>query len=674
MKRSLFCLLLLLCLLLTGCTCEHEWTQADCTSAQICTKCQETGDPALGHHWLPADCTAAETCSRCGLTQGAPADHIYGPWSFTEAEMIRSCQTCGVTETAELDRELYLEHLLLGHWDCYGIFQGDSFYSPYMLSGPGDTLLFGAERTVTGTVNMAEVSCSWEFDTYMREDEEDHYYFFLLKENGKKLPMLLSCTQEADYLYIFYNSTDQVLLTRNDALVSSLCGTWGAEGGGGMCSLTLREDRTVSGDLDGPLEGTWQPLPLEYSEMMGSHAGIFISFERSGETVHLLAIVYPEDRYREMTSEEFLPESLFMNNNGARLSFTAMTQEELESKRTAMQEGPNMLVGTWYSMYWRSFAVNPNQDTLALDYSITFLSDGTFTANVGKELSGTWKFDDSLDFQTQTIYTYYLYIDGEKFPCDMELNCTENHVPELHILNHSTVPGDGRTLYLNRRDSGTDAFMRTLIGDWTSVSEEVYIHGQDASTSYILDYSFTFLEDGSFTGYDGQERKGTWVYVQTRDETVSQYDLFLDGQPGTPYASITMYDRSSSGIKPLVHYTVTSQDNITRTISLAAYSQEEAEMSRQGPTYILGEWVSESGGHSIVIHEDGTFTANLDTTIQGSWSFREYNPDSGFWYNFTFPEQRQYCDKTLYAFPNEGRITFRIATDQGETFYQMRRG
>lgn len=52
---------LMLLLFLTGCACEHEWIAADCVNAQVCTKCAEIGEPALGHDWTASTCTAPET-------------------------------------------------------------------------------------------------------------------------------------------------------------------------------------------------------------------------------------------------------------------------------------------------------------------------------------------------------------------------------------------------------------------------------------------------------------------------------------------------------------------------------------------------------------------------------------------------------------------------------------
>ena len=94
MKKSI--LMILFCtVLLTGCSCQHEWTDADCTAPRTCVKCDATEGEALGHTWLDANCVAPKTCSRCGLTEGAPLGHT---WSEATCTTAKTCSNCAVTE------------------------------------------------------------------------------------------------------------------------------------------------------------------------------------------------------------------------------------------------------------------------------------------------------------------------------------------------------------------------------------------------------------------------------------------------------------------------------------------------------------------------------------------------------------------------------------------------
>lgn len=76
LKRTLTAVLLVVCILmLTGCSCNHVWTEADCVNAKTCSKCQETQGTALGHDWRSATCKTAKSCTRCTAIQGVPLGH-----------------------------------------------------------------------------------------------------------------------------------------------------------------------------------------------------------------------------------------------------------------------------------------------------------------------------------------------------------------------------------------------------------------------------------------------------------------------------------------------------------------------------------------------------------------------------------------------------------------------
>ena len=91
------------------CTFGHKWGEdATCETPQICERCGEIGEPALGHDWIDATCTEPKTCSRCGKTDAEPLGHkIENPTvtkvaTCTEAgEETGTCSVChqDVTET-----------------------------------------------------------------------------------------------------------------------------------------------------------------------------------------------------------------------------------------------------------------------------------------------------------------------------------------------------------------------------------------------------------------------------------------------------------------------------------------------------------------------------------------------------------------------------------------------
>lgn len=96
MKRvSIVLLGILLCVLLAGCKCEHEWAEATCTEPKTCTKCKETEGEPLGHNWKAATCEEPEICTRCGETRGNAKGHT---WKDATCTAPKTCSVCGKTE------------------------------------------------------------------------------------------------------------------------------------------------------------------------------------------------------------------------------------------------------------------------------------------------------------------------------------------------------------------------------------------------------------------------------------------------------------------------------------------------------------------------------------------------------------------------------------------------
>lgn len=92
-KRLILAAVIMLCgCLLTGCQCEHAWTEANCTVAKTCTKCGITEGEALGHTWSQATCTAPKTCSVCETTEGTILPHTWKAASCTDAAICSVCK------------------------------------------------------------------------------------------------------------------------------------------------------------------------------------------------------------------------------------------------------------------------------------------------------------------------------------------------------------------------------------------------------------------------------------------------------------------------------------------------------------------------------------------------------------------------------------------------------
>ena len=105
MKRIIFVALLLIGIcLFSGCDkeCEHNWQEASCTNAKICSKCDLTEGNALGHTWNDATCTLPKTCSVCNITDGAALGHT---WNDATCTTPKTCAICALTDGSPLAHE-----------------------------------------------------------------------------------------------------------------------------------------------------------------------------------------------------------------------------------------------------------------------------------------------------------------------------------------------------------------------------------------------------------------------------------------------------------------------------------------------------------------------------------------------------------------------------------------
>lgn len=93
-KFGVICLAIAL-LVLAGCSCKHEWQEADCLNPKTCTLCDETEGEALGHEWEAASCIDPKTCANCGETEGDALGHTWLDATCTRAQ---TCSVCGETE------------------------------------------------------------------------------------------------------------------------------------------------------------------------------------------------------------------------------------------------------------------------------------------------------------------------------------------------------------------------------------------------------------------------------------------------------------------------------------------------------------------------------------------------------------------------------------------------
>lgn len=95
MKKFTVILLAIALLALAGCSCKHDWQEADCLTPKTCALCDKTQGEALGHDWDLATCEDPQTCSVCSETRGEALGHS---WSDATCTDPATCQRCRATQ------------------------------------------------------------------------------------------------------------------------------------------------------------------------------------------------------------------------------------------------------------------------------------------------------------------------------------------------------------------------------------------------------------------------------------------------------------------------------------------------------------------------------------------------------------------------------------------------
>lgn len=100
MKKFLSLLLALAILIVvSGCSCEHEWLNATCITSATCAKCGEEEGFPLGHQWEDTTCTTPKVCTICKITEGEAAGHS---WLDATCQSPKVCVTCQLTEGTQI--------------------------------------------------------------------------------------------------------------------------------------------------------------------------------------------------------------------------------------------------------------------------------------------------------------------------------------------------------------------------------------------------------------------------------------------------------------------------------------------------------------------------------------------------------------------------------------------
>lgn len=650
MKKKQFRLVFLLlsfALVLSGCgECKHEWQEADCLNAKICTQCQLVEGDALGHDWQAATCETLETCARCGQTQGELLPHVFGEWVIGETDMSRSCQNCSAAETAEIDRELYMMQKLAGHWDFHSM--SDESEMIYSYDFKNDFLYYNLhvdqEKGSWWCNGDTRFDITIEYLDYQEVDDVDAYTFAMVFADDGSKQLMYYMETDGDGRVLMRGDTEIYHFVRNQELVDIVTGAWAENKDGQLAVLELNEDRTFAAEVDGEtFNGTWHLRGMNYyrysnDETTYASAGLDLLYQVDGVSVvktHNLSLGEAGGSYEEA-----------LRDSGIGLRLTDGTwyvrkhsAKEIELIREGLRTGPEKMPGQWTSSYVSRYTYASGESTSEpkTDYTAEFHADGTFTMNLDKVYTGTWTFDEVSVYDNYADYDYKLKANGsEKY-----FYANINSAGEMNL----TVSDDNESLTVRmlqmtpemkaQMEAEQEKAKDIIVGDWNS-----YTVRQDGNTTTNTGYTITFLADGTFTTNLEEGKTGTWklgnVDINTQYNTVSyNYRLTMDGYTGN--VSGSMYNADELTI-------YLYEDTANRNIKFSRLSKEDLKKIEEAPMLLAGTWsgseitryneetqkreVVRKESHTLTVNEDGSYTSTMPGHSSGTWNFWEIEEDS----------------------------------------------
>lgn len=562
MKKRYLLILLVALLCLTGCECKHEWTEADCLVPKTCANCGITDGEALGHTFDPATCEAPETCIRCGgvqgeklehqwkdavcevpqtcalcgMTQGEAPGHTMGKWTVSGETMSRLCKVCNYAEEQPIDREAYVWDHIVGHWDPYIIYMGGEGYWATALGN--QSVGFCIRITEEGALTLVDGDTVREGTVSFKEYKDDYYFVDLTIEG-----------EEEPWVAILDDSTGEVLLcmisiffSQHEQICSYAQGLWATADGGVVRSLTLHEDGTF--DYNGEITGQWHVRPAVVDEYNSRISKVLLSYAQDGEEKTDYLELHLGDG--NMPLEEYLHYGTAYGYAYLGSEYYSMSKtepEQLVKLEAALTAGQEKLLGTWNSQTAGKYIYDDSKsyDWIQEGYSLEFREDGTFTAQLDKEKTGTWRFTEVINGSNYMYYHYELEYEDAGDVIDLSISLSESGTLDY------TEFYEGRNEHYSFRpgsDPAAEEGRNMLCRQWASRYARTYM--QDTETDDYWEetgYSLQFREDCTFSGTMEEPISGIWVFTDSQDQT------YPDGKTVTLY----MYTMQVEGEQECMH-------------------------------------------------------------------------------------------------------------------------
>lgn len=502
---------------------------ASCEAPRTCTVCGKTEGEALGHTWMDASCENPKICTVCRHTEGEALGHNFEMWTVMEEDMYRVCDYCSYEERSEIDREVLLRQELAGHWRfaCFvwnGVFdqrdfeEGVEFNFDFLEDG--SAVFYGGGEAYEG---------HWEFDNYaVGENGEDLYgaYFLVDGIENTGYWFWLQLEEAGYYSMIVPIDTESGEAYYTLLKSSMLAGCWEAEVDGKVYSLNLCEDGTFTGDMDGMVSGQWSQ---GVSDDWWVEAVLLLKYDQEGIS---LPSVF------ELSFSSDTPWSGTIYEAGGRGSFTpdwgaSGLNYPVYDHFTEWNFEPSRKAGTFRSdAWWDEGQKIPGtwvSKNVRYDYTLTVREDGTFTAMLDEEFSGTVRYKWG-EFEKWDGGFY----DGVPHEDIRRISCYEVYAEDQYLLDYEhsvdNQCDDKLVLYNGLKritfvpEEEKEAYQQVAalpVGTWTVQA----VNGD--SPENWLGGTITFCEDGTFTSSLDVQFSGDWT-IDTDDPFSGRYYYVME--------------------------------------------------------------------------------------------------------------------------------------------------
>lgn len=381
------------------------------------------------------------------------------------------------------------------------------------------------------------------FDVYVK----DTYTHFGLDTQE----FLTEAMKSADSAHLgTWTSLDYIVSTPNYEN-----GTYSSEEEKGLFtdySITFAEDGSFSAKLNTEIEGKWS-----LREIRREDGGVCLMYNLTAPGLEDYSYF---QRYEDGNGYVYVS---YTDNVSANYSLKQMNEEEIAARNELVANAPNMVLGEWFC-------------TDGQDFRAVFNEDGTFTisSDTAPEMysyEGYWYLNTINEFQGDYTYLYDL-------ETIMEVEASENSEgTEITDLTEASDPAEPETyredyaLRLSVKDnlytlelesvfvSGTmtnaegltiraDA-ASSLVGRWGADSAWEYDANTGDSKEVAADFYLDISEDGSFTGYAGQNIAGYLEFYDIKDGSL-RYLVYYSEGPETDAMFILNGEYLSAYIAP----------------------------------------------------------------------------------------------------------------------------